>query len=107
MGQSKSFTVKGTFIGNRMTHISKYVGHGSKFRLDREPENEFDPNAIAVKQIFKSGGSVMLGYVPRELAAEWAPLMDNGWMPEVTFGIKFIEEKMGTCKGMKLRCKLQ
>ena len=107
MGQFKAFTVKGTFVGKRMEHISKYVMRGSKFRLAREPENEYDPNAIAVKQVFKNGGEVMLGYVPKELAAEWAPLMDAGWVPEVIFGMMYVDEKTGDHKGLQLRCKLQ
>jgi len=106
MGQFKAFTVKGTFIGNRMAHISKYVMRGSKFRLAREPENPYDNNAIAVKQVFKNGGEVMLGYVPKEKAAEWAALMDGGWVPEVIFGMMYVDEKTGDHKGLQLRCKL-
>ena len=114
MGQFKAFTVKGTFVGKRMAHISKYVMRGSKFRLAREPENKYDinpitqqSNAIAVKQVFKNGGEVMLGYVPKELAAQWAPQIDSGWVPEVIFGMMYVDEKTGDHKGLQLRCKLQ
>jgi len=107
MGEFKAFTVKGTFVGDRMAHISKYVMRGSTFKLAREPENPYDENAIAVKQVFKHGGEVMLGYVPRELAAEWAALMDAGWVPEVIFGMMYVDEKTGEHKGLQLRCKLQ
>ena len=107
MGQFKAFTVKGTFVAKRMEHISKYVTRGSKFRLAREPANPYDPNAIAVKQVFKNGGEVMLGYVPKDLAAEWSSLMDAGWVPEVIFGMMYVDEKTGEHKGLQLRCKLQ
>ena len=107
MGDWKGFTVKGTFVGDRMAHISKYVTRGSKFRLARDPENEYDPNAIAVKQVFKTGGEVMLGYVPREMAEKWASLMDSGWVPHAIFGMMYVDEKTGEHKGLQLRCKLQ
>jgi hypothetical protein len=40
----------------------------------RDAANEFDPNAVAVR--LASGE--MLGFVPRELAAEIAPEIDAG-----------------------------
>jgi len=42
--------------------------------LVREPDNPFDSNAIKVTV----SGLVFLGYLPREIAAELAPLMDAG-----------------------------
>lgn len=39
----------------------------------REPTNKYDPNAVAVMW-----GRAMLGYVPRGLAAQLAPLIDKG-----------------------------
>jgi hypothetical protein len=41
--------------------------------LEREPNNEYDKNAIRVAH-----GGAKLGYVPRELAQILAPLMDAG-----------------------------
>jgi hypothetical protein len=46
---------------------SQALAPGSALELRREPENEHDPNAIAVHA---GGGHV--GFVPRELAAELA-----------------------------------
>jgi len=40
----------------------------------REPDNPYDPNAIKVAL----AGIVFLGYVPKEIAKELAPLMDQG-----------------------------
>ena len=45
-----------------------------KYTLVREPDNPHDPNAIKVT----IAGVVFLGYVPREIAKELAPLMDQG-----------------------------
>jgi hypothetical protein len=47
---------------------------GSPLTLRRDPENEHDPNAIAVH----TAGGAMLGFVPREVAAELAPRLDAG-----------------------------
>ncbi len=47
---------------------------GSVLVLRRENENEHDANAIAVE----TAAGEMLGFVPRELAAELAPRIDAG-----------------------------
>ena len=114
----KSFAVHGCRYANkdmkitRLDWIKKYVQYGAKFVVEREPDNEHDENAIKVKHALKSGKKMMVGYVPRKLAAEWAPLMDEyGWIPDVKFQIKFIAEKadeekgveIGDCTGMMLR----
>ena len=41
--------------------------------LVREPENQYDENAIKVMK-----GDIQLGHVAKEVAAELAPLMDAG-----------------------------
>ena len=43
------------------------------YRLIREPENLHDPNAIRVEL-----AGLFLGYIPRDLARDLAPLMDAG-----------------------------
>jgi hypothetical protein len=45
---------------------------GSPLELRRDPGNEHDPNAIAVH-----AGGRQVGWVPRELAAELAPELDD------------------------------
>jgi hypothetical protein len=48
---------------------------GRALALERDPANEHDPNAIAV---LPAGGGAQLGWVPREVAAELAPELDQG-----------------------------
>lgn len=115
------FAIKGTKYPNdgmeitRINWIRKYVKYGAKFKLVRDPENPKDKNAIKVKHVLKSSGKMMtIGYVPRELAAEWAPLLDqHGWDPEIVFGRFFMIEteeqaekwgmEIGTKTGMSVR----
>jgi hypothetical protein len=52
---------------------SDAVTPGSPLELRRDPENEHDPNAIAVQ-----AGGVQVGWVPREVAVELAPELDAG-----------------------------
>lgn len=52
---------------------------GQSLRVEREPNNEYDKNAIAV-WIFDQ----CLGYLPRGFVAEVAPLMDAGQTLTVT-----------------------
>lgn len=52
---------------------------GQQLRVEREPQNEYDANAIAV-WIFAQ----KLGHFPRGFAAEVAPLMDRGFKLSAT-----------------------
>jgi hypothetical protein len=52
---------------------SDAVVPGSPLELRRDPGNEHDPNAIAV-----DAGGAQVGWVPREVAAELAPELDQG-----------------------------
>ena len=52
---------------------SDAVKPGSPLELRRQPDNEHDPNAIAVH-----AGGAQVGWVPREVAAELAPELDEG-----------------------------
>lgn len=82
----------------RLDWIRKYVQYGARFVLEREPDNEHDPNAIKVLHVLKkSGRKIEVGYVPNNpknpLADEWAPLMDEfGWNPELYFGRRYLIE---------------
>jgi hypothetical protein len=55
---------------------SDALAPGSPLVLRRDPDNEHDPNAIAVLSAGDEGDQV--GWVPRELAAELAPELDEG-----------------------------
>ena len=52
---------------------SDAVAPGSPLELRRDPGNEHDPNAIAVR-----AGGAQVGWVPREVAAELAAELDEG-----------------------------
>jgi hypothetical protein len=51
------------------------VAPGRPLTLRRDPDNEHDPNAIAVHP---EGGVAQLGWVPREVAVDLAPALDAG-----------------------------
>ncbi|KAJ7446182.1 SNF2 family N-terminal domain-containing protein [Mycena galericulata] len=50
------------------------VGPGEEVRLNREPTNAYDRNAIQVKNI----ASAQVGHLPKAVAAKLAPLLDQG-----------------------------
>ena len=50
------------------------VAPGKPLELRRDPDNEHDPNAIAVH----ADNGEQVGWVPREVAAELAPQLDAG-----------------------------
>jgi HIRAN domain len=54
---------------------SEDVGPGRPLELRRDPSNEHDPNAIAVHA---ANGGEQVGWVPREVAVELAPDLDEG-----------------------------
>jgi hypothetical protein len=56
------------------------LGFGDGLRLQREPENQYDENAI---QVYTLDG-VLLGYVKREFAADWAGVFDEAGVPPAT-----------------------
>lgn len=71
----RTFRLAGVTFKNAQQNIRTF---GCKdigsFALIREPDNRHDPNAIQVTL----GGRLFLGYVPKEIAKELAPLMDRG-----------------------------
>lgn len=91
----------------RIDKISKYSGHGSTFGFVRDPGNEYDFNAIEVRQYFKSGASIRIGFVPKKINSGLAEKLDNGWEPNIKFGRKFIDEQTGECKGLQLRYEVE
>lgn len=51
---------------------------GLPLRLEREPDNRYDPEAIQV--VFNNDGEdVLLGYIPRGDNQSLAPFFDMGW----------------------------
>lgn len=77
--------VAGVSFGNRQGYlhwINKRIKAGStsiRLMLERERKNPDDANAIkVVARDFRDGKHVPIGYVPRDLAAQLAPIMDSG-----------------------------
>ncbi len=67
------FIVAGTRYGDRQ-HACGLCSEDDPVWLQREPDNEHDRNAILVE----TDGGDSLGYVPREDAREFAPILDGG-----------------------------
>lgn len=61
-----------TFEGRQAQLEEEHVGN--EITLKREPANRYDKNAIAV---WSRQSKKQLGYVPRRVAAELAPIMDR------------------------------
>ena len=75
MFQPITTKLAGVSFGNAQEHIKKFGCRDiMTYALIREPENIHDPNAIRVSlfDIF------YLGYVPKHIARNLAPLMDLG-----------------------------
>lgn len=64
---------KSNASGTPIQQILRTVTAGREICLVREPQNPYDPNAIAVYY-----GSAGIGYIKAELARELAPLIDSG-----------------------------
>lgn len=66
----------------RGDHAKQFVATilepGMKLELERDPDNEYDRNAIKVLVPSEEGESWHLGYVGAETAAWLAPWMDDG-----------------------------
>lgn len=77
----------GVTFGNRQTaleHLMHYPRARIALTLVRE-SNPHDPNAVAVIAAVVGKGSAKLGYLPREWAALFAPLLDRGVAVPVCF----------------------
>ena len=77
MKVSRNVTITGSTFYQNATAIIKQLRPGNALTLKREPELKYDKNAVAIYSPSKVGDK-QLGYVPRGLAAELAPLMDSG-----------------------------
>ncbi|MBE0609453.1 MAG: DEAD/DEAH box helicase [Dehalococcoidia bacterium] len=69
---SYSAHVAGLRYENRRAHLAE-VEVGDALRLDRDYDNPYDPNSVAVAH-----GRAQLGFLPRALARLLAPHMDGG-----------------------------
>jgi hypothetical protein len=69
------FKVAGVTFEGRQEHISRMT-RLTPVRIVPEPENAYDPNALAVHAAI-DGEVKHVGFVPRDLAAEIAPKLDG------------------------------
>jgi hypothetical protein len=69
------FKLKGVTYGNCQDNIRKLISQEIThcINLVREPNNKSDNQAISVRY-----QNQHLGYVPKEIASQWGPLMDLG-----------------------------
>ncbi len=70
---TKSFTIMGSSFINGASTLIDRLKPGQPLKFARQPNNPADSNAIVIMW-----GSRGLGWVPRQLAAQLAPLMDAG-----------------------------
>ena len=73
--------VSGVTFGNRqaaLKKLDKYNAADVNVTLEREVTNAYDQNAVKVNVHVGSGASYHLGYIPKDLAAVVAPILDKG-----------------------------
>jgi len=73
--------IAGVTFGNRQAALKKLEQYNTgmiNVSLQREAGNTYDANAIKVNVTVGTGSQYQLGYVPKDLAAVLAPLMDKG-----------------------------
>ena len=81
----------GVTFGSRQHYIKEYARHGQKFWLIREPDNKFDSNAI---RVCVSKYKADVGYIPKKLASDLAPVLDSGIDLKVVFFMKLIPKDL-------------
>ena len=73
--------IAGVTFNNRQAALRKlnqYDASAVNVALEREAGNAYDPNAVKVNVSVGSGAAYHLGYIPKDLAAVLAPLLDKG-----------------------------
>lgn len=77
--------IAGTTFNNRQGYICYIAKNSDKAYVSvrRDKNNKFDINAIKVIGHVNGGKHVELGFIPKELAAKIAPVMDSGKRPWV------------------------
>ncbi len=80
--------VRGVTFDHRqklLKRLSLYPITDVRLIFVREPDNQYDANAIKVLAEVKGKGSAMIGYVSKEIAATLSPELDNGKQALVMF----------------------
>lgn len=70
--------IVGVTHDNRQKYVSR-LEPGDVLMVDREKDNRYDSNAIALYKDYN-----MLGYIKKEVAAQLAPIIDSGKSVSVT-----------------------
>lgn len=73
--------VRGTTYSNRqmlLQRLQSYDPNKIIMYLLREPENIFDSNAIKIIASIEDRGSAVIGYLSRNLASKFSPILDSG-----------------------------
>ncbi len=73
--------ISGVTYGTRqraLQRLEKYNRGIVSIALEREAGNEYDANAVKVMVSVGSGNKYHLGFIPHDIAALLAPLMDKG-----------------------------
>lgn len=86
--KSVVFSVRGVTFEGRQETLARMLGN-EPIKIVPEPDNQYDPNALAVYVAF-SGDVLQVGYVPKERAAEIALLLEGesivGEVSQITGG---------------------
>lgn len=61
-----------------LEHLTKYSPKAVSFRIASDSRNHADRNAVAVIASVQGKGSFLIGYLPKELAADISPLLLGG-----------------------------
>lgn len=74
------FQVKGVTFENRQNYIHYLMKQNNiHFIFSREPENKYDKNAVKILgYVPATKKCVPIGYVPKEIAKNIAPMLDKG-----------------------------
>ena len=80
--------VRGTTYTNRQKLLRRLLSYDNTeivLSFNRDHDNVYDRNAIAIMATVKGKGESVVGYLSKELASVVAPLMDSGGRAVVMF----------------------
>jgi HIRAN domain len=96
--------VAGVTYGNLQSILATLQG-GEPCRIQPEPDNRYDPNALAI-YVATADGVKQVGYIPKELAKQLAPLMDGEalttYVEEVTGGFEIGDDGDIAAYGLRI-----
>ena len=90
----------GVSYGQRLDFISKYCARFTAYDLERDCKNKFDSNAI---KVLATKHRLEIGWIPKKLAKQLAPLMDAGREFKVQFIYKVVDEETGRARQLIIK----